>query len=389
MSGRDGHPPGSLYERYRDALRGGHLAVLRGNRDVATRAYLEAAALLPDRAAPYVSLGKAELAADRRSEALAAFESALARAPSDTAALEGAARALSGLERPRDAADMLDRLAITLLEQDRHADALATVERAIDLADSPWRRSAIDQLRAAQGAIDSPWLGDLGASPGGTGHGPAAHLEPDEAGLRADVISDELRRLAEDVESASAAGDVEGLVRGANALARAGRLRAAIDACHDALTLAPADPDVHRALAVVYRRRGLELAARQKLVLVDRYLEIVDDPHELDRLADGAEMSGDLPGLLAIASRHAERGRIAASLELCFRALAIAPGDVGVHLSIARAHLASGWRRRAVEEVARLARLVDLAGDDAGRVQVAAFVNRELETAPGSPRPVG
>jgi tetratricopeptide (TPR) repeat protein len=368
---------GELYDRYRDALRGGHLASLRGNIEVAGRAYLEAAALLPDRAAPYVGLGRAELAANRPVEALAAFEHALRRAPGDPGALDGSSRALLAQGRTPEAADMLDRLAITLLEQDRHADALATIERALELAESRWRRGALERLRAEQGATDSSWLGDLSSIDrermvgAGAADVPTALAAPPP-------VSDALRTVAAQVEAASAAGDVQGLVRGALALARADRLRAAIDACHDALSVAPADPDVHRALAVIYRRRGWALAAREKLSLVDRYLEAVDDPHELDRLAETAETAGDLDSMLAIVDRHAHRARLATALELCFRALELAPSDVRVHLAIARLHLVLGWRRRAVDEVTRLARLVELSGDADGRERVAAFVNGEL-----------
>ena len=367
----------TLYDRYRDALRGGHLAGLRGNRAVAARAYLEAAALLPDRAAPYIGLGKAELVADRPAEALAAFESALQRAPSDTGALEGAARALGQLDRRVEAADMLDRLAITLLEHDRQTEALATIERALDLAESRWRRSALERLRAGQGATDSSWLGDLPSTDRERIAG--AQVAELSAG-RTDLVpvSDELRRIAQDVERASADEDVPGLLQGALALARHDRLRAAIDACHDALSVAPADPDVHRTLAAVYRRRGWQGAAQIKLRLVDRLLEVVDDPEELDRLAEAAEDAGDVVGMLAVVERHAGRRRHATALELAFRALELAPADPGVHLAIAHLHLLLGWRRRALDEVTRLARLTELTDDAPGRELVAAFVNTEL-----------
>jgi tetratricopeptide (TPR) repeat protein len=382
----------ALYERYRDALRVGHLAALRGSHDVAVRAYLEAAAILPDRAAPYVGLAKAELAAGRPAEALKAYEAAVERAPNDPAALDGVARSLLALDRRPEAADALDRLAITLLELDRGPDALATLERAIELVDSRWRLGAVARLRselAPQGVPEpAPWLGEL-PLPAGMDEGEPVEADLDELRVSPGVVPEELRRLAAAVETAGLAGDVAGLVEGALALARADRLRAAIDACHDALSVAPADPDVHGALALVYRRRGWPKAAARKLRLVDRYLEIVDDPHELDRLAETAEATRDVPALLDVAGRHAARGRAATALELGFRALAIAPDDPRVHLAIARIHLALGWRRRAIEEVARLARLVELTGDEAARGRIAAFVNTELRSgvAEGAIRP--
>ena len=47
----------SLYERYKDALRRGHVAALRGRNDAAIDAYGEAASIAPDRALPHASLG--------------------------------------------------------------------------------------------------------------------------------------------------------------------------------------------------------------------------------------------------------------------------------------------------------------------------------------------
>ncbi len=47
----------ALYERYKDALRRGHAASLRGRFDEAIAAYREAASIAPDRALPQASLG--------------------------------------------------------------------------------------------------------------------------------------------------------------------------------------------------------------------------------------------------------------------------------------------------------------------------------------------
>jgi tetratricopeptide (TPR) repeat protein len=191
-------------------------------------------------------------------------------------------------------------------------------------------------------------------------------------------VSDELHLMAEQVGVAGARGDIEGLVAGARALARAGHVRAAADACLDALSVAPADPEVHRMLAAIYRRRGWERAALVKLEIVDRYQRAVDDPAELDRRADDAIVSGDIDGLLRVVTAHAEQGRIATALDLAFTALGSSPGDPRLHLAIARLHLALGWRRQAIEEVARLARLVEVTDDEGGREAVADFVNGRL-----------
>ena len=47
-----------LYEQYKDALRRGHVAALRGRLDVAAAAYREASTIAPDRALPYVGPGR-------------------------------------------------------------------------------------------------------------------------------------------------------------------------------------------------------------------------------------------------------------------------------------------------------------------------------------------
>ena len=373
-----------LYERYRDALRTGHLAALRGAHDQAVRAYREAARMLPERAAPHVALGRTQLAAGRPAEALTAFEAAVSRAPRDTAALDGAARALVELDRGDDAAELLDSLATIFVEQDRQVDAVATVERATELAGSPWRRAMLDQLRGEQPepGMDLSWLGVLPDAEGAPNPGKRNRPPP-----AARPVTDEVRGIAERVEVASATDDVPALVAGARALARADRLRAAVDACHDALAVAPADPEVHRTLAAIYRRRGWERAARTKLRIVERYQWIVDDPAELDRDAESALVTGDLDELLRIVDRHAEQGRTAAALDLVFSALAASPAEPRLHLAIARIHLALGWRERAVDEVDRLARLVDITGDVAAKGAVADFVNAAFRPAAGQAAP--
>jgi tetratricopeptide (TPR) repeat protein len=357
------------YVGYRDALRGGHLAALRGAHEPAIRAYREAARLLPDRAAPYVALGRAQLAVGRPQEALASFEAALSRAPRNTAALDGAARALLELERADDAADVLDGLAAVYAEADRPTDALGTVERATEISGSPWRRAMLEQLHGEepQLGMDLPWLADVSerARPYVFGH----------------AVTDELRDLAERVEVASASDDVTGLVAGARALARADRLRAAVDACHDALTVAPADPEVHRTLAAIYRRQGRERAARTKLRIVERHQDLADDPEKLDRDAEHALVTGDLDELLRIVRLHAGQGRTATALDLLFAALGSAPGEPRLHLAIARLHVRMGRRRRAVAELERLARLVDLTGDTRSHDAISDFVNAALTPA--------
>ena len=84
----------ALYERYKGALRNGHVAAVRGRNEDAIAAYAEAAALAPDRPLPHTSMGRTLLKLGRVDEALAAFAAALRLAPRDEAGLAGRADAL-------------------------------------------------------------------------------------------------------------------------------------------------------------------------------------------------------------------------------------------------------------------------------------------------------
>ena len=77
----------ALYERYKSALRLGHVAAVRGRLDAAAAAYAEAVTLAPDRPLPHSSLGRVLLELGRTDDALAAFAEALRLAPRDETSL--------------------------------------------------------------------------------------------------------------------------------------------------------------------------------------------------------------------------------------------------------------------------------------------------------------
>lgn len=362
-------PQVPLFERYRDALRRGHVAALHGRHLQAIEAYREAAGHVGDRSAPYVGIGRVELALGRPVEAITAFEWALQRGPSDEAALDGLVEALTGLGRRADAADGLDRLATAQLEDGRWSDALTTVERAIELAESRWRRALFERLR------------DEHAASGKTGHALPAGEVVDTGWLPPGAAAD-ARALASRVELAGVSGDVRGLLDGAIAHAGADRSRAALDACEDAVAAAPTDPEVHATLAWLLERDGRHVAARGKRALLERYLRVLDDPPALDAAAFDAEIRSDIPALLEVAVAHARVGRLVTALDTCFTALALAPAEPSVHLAIGRIRLALGWRDRAADDAARLARLLELTEDVPARASLAAFVERDLGHAP-------
>jgi Tfp pilus assembly protein PilF len=136
----------TLYERYKDALRRGHVAALRGRNDAAIEAYQEAASIAPDRALPHASIGGILVKLNRPADAVAAYDRALALAPRDETALRGMAETLTRLGRRPAAADTLDRLAVTLEAGGRTADATDAARRALELVETPERRARVEQL---------------------------------------------------------------------------------------------------------------------------------------------------------------------------------------------------------------------------------------------------
>jgi len=106
-----------VFERYKEALKQGHMAVLKGRHKDALAHYQEAASLADHRALPFVSMGSVLLQMGRAQDAIAAYDEALARAPTDPQALSGKASALLAAGRREESADLTQRVAE--LEADR------------------------------------------------------------------------------------------------------------------------------------------------------------------------------------------------------------------------------------------------------------------------------
>ena len=88
-----------LFERYKQALRRGHVAASRGQLDEAVVAYREAIELAPDRVLPYTGLSGVLVRLDRPAEALAVLERATDRAPADESAWRARADLLIAANR--------------------------------------------------------------------------------------------------------------------------------------------------------------------------------------------------------------------------------------------------------------------------------------------------
>ncbi len=317
----------ALYERYKGALRNGHVAAVRGRNEDAIASYAEAAALAPDRPLPHTSMGRTLLKLGRVDEALAAFAAALRLAPRDEAGLAGRADALIAAGRPAEAAGVLDLMADTQETAGRLPDACDTARRALELAESrarrrylealvaelqswPPERGGAEQLARALRALEIQIV--LPAEPVAAldpdaatndDHDPAAIVDAALVGATSvagvAMIADrpapvdlgpppDVAAISLAVEAAVAAGDPATVHRvildSVAELRRGGLLDAAVDACQLGLTVAPADPDIHLALAELDLDHGWVVAAAEKLILLARFVELTDDEPTRERV---------------------------------------------------------------------------------------------------------
>jgi tetratricopeptide (TPR) repeat protein len=301
----------SMYEGYKDALRRGHVAALRDRLDLALNAYREAARIAPDRSLPYVGMAGVLARLGRPDEALTAYKTALGRAPDDEGALRGLADLLEARGRPAEAASSLDRLAGVLERAERTADACDVARRALELAESRGRRrlvqtlvarlresgsdpSVIEALNRALGVLE---VGDVGRGEASADEAPGSDDVADQPPpaepppVKAPrVPPPDPAVLSRAYEAAIDAGNLEEARRQAVAASSAhrasGQFHAAIDACYEALAIAPADPGVHFSLALLYLDRGWRVLAAEKLLLIGRLAQMTGDSAAKARLCD-------------------------------------------------------------------------------------------------------
>lgn len=330
----------ALYERYKDALRRGHVAALRGRHAEALEAYSEAARIAPDRALPLVGIAGVLVRLGKRQEALATYDAALERAPQDEAALRGRADLLALIGDRARAAETFDRLASVLEAAGRLPEAVEAAGRALELAESRGRRTALRESAARlRDAADAPGASDVlpraeallergaagtgsSAAAGGPGTpGPETRDDPSTLGADDGATGDE--ELAIDplgpppppfdpvlairaVEEAALRGDAvatrELALTAVAGHRAAGQPSTAIEACYMALALSPADPNLHLALAELYLDQGWRGLAADKLVLLGRLAELTDDAPTTERVRTlAAARSADDPRLAALA----------------------------------------------------------------------------------------
>jgi hypothetical protein len=311
----------ALYERYKDALKRGHVASLRGRPDEALDAYAEASTIAPDRPTPHTSAGTALMRGRRPAEALCHYEVALRLAPRDEAALLGRAQALTELGRRPEAADAFDALAEIRATDGMLADAVDAARRGLELAEGRDRRRTLERLIArlrtsepgepGRLALERALLVLEGTAMTAALPAAGAGVEPDEEpvpkpalegtgepdgeeapasrsaldrDLPPDASPEELTWLVEAaLDKRNPADAVERLLDLAAADLRLGHASAAMDACYTALSLEPDHVVLHLALVQLYEERGWSALASEKLSLLERLVSLGED-------AAGAEL---------------------------------------------------------------------------------------------------
>lgn len=368
----------SVYERYKAALRRGHLAVLRGQLEAALEAYREAAAIVPERALPHASIGAVELRRGDPAAALAAFDAALERSPNDEAALGGRADALAALGRRAEAAESLDRLAGLLEADGRLVDACEVVTRALELAESRSRRHQmarlVDLVRAspldaaaevalarALRVLGEPVLPSAPAAEPSSGA--PAPPRPTDAAAGHEVAGHEAVRPP-DGEGLAAGSDVgePGPVSGSPQGVGAGpeeRRTGGLEPVLDDGRGADAGPDNGGVAAATTTRPApmpADVVARITLA-AEEALEAGDRSTAIERFLEAA-------------AAHAAAGRTTAALDACARVVAAYPDALEAQEALVHLYLELGWRSLALEKVALLDRLTALGSDPLQRARV-------------------
>ena len=384
-----------IFERYKEALRAGHVAALRGRLDDALVQYRAAAAIAPDRPLPHVGMADALLLLGRVDDALASSGLALQRAPGDPSVLEVAARVHEAAARHDEAAALLDRLADALVEADNVDAGYAAAVRARDLRPTDARKRRAGELAAARSAA----LGSLSAGPG-PDRGAGSYV--------AQVASPAAPTAAELDDSPGQAGDAgvspPGTVSsGPEPAGRAGAAHrglmaegagAAPDAAVEAGSLPPigAGAQAGTGASPVGAEPATEALPMEALPVQAEPMPETrhddaepateappapPDPEAAFAAADERAAAGDPRGAAARYVEAAEAclsmGAVRSAVDECLRALAGAPGDTGVHLELARIHVATGHAERAADTLDLLERLLALDGDSDGLARVEAF----------------
>jgi tetratricopeptide (TPR) repeat protein len=301
-----------VFERYKETLRAGHVAMLRGQLDEALARYETAVELAPHRALPHLSVASVLLGLGRPDEALDAFERAIEREPDNVAARSGRAEALDALGRGDEAAAMRVELGVPAAEPANEAAAddgptdtagAAAAAAGAEAADAEAAAAAVGADAEAPGAeAEAPGAEAADAADAAAADADAEAGAPEPVEVPAPPPTDGEQLLWDARAARGRAGsavELAGYAEAAAAFALAHRSDAALDACQRALSIAPGAPAIHLVLARLYFERGWRDRAIEKLLLLERLMDV--EPHEDARA-----------GLVELAREHgADESRLA------------------------------------------------------------------------------
>lgn len=244
-----------VFERYKEALKQGHVASFKGRPRDALVHYQEAARLAGHRPLPFINIGSVLLQLGRPQEALTAYDEALRRAPDDRQALSGKAAALLAAGRRSDAAALLEQIAALDAKETRDRAAADATAQAAEQAGGPELLLAAAERAISEGKSAEAIQAFVGASAG---------------------------------------------------FAEQNQLDAALDACQRALSLSLGSPAVHLQMVRLYFVHGWNDLAIERLLLLERLLAFDDDPNAEASLRELARLHQDLdPRLSALAIGNA------------------------------------------------------------------------------------
>jgi tetratricopeptide (TPR) repeat protein len=383
----------SLYERYKDALRRGHVASIRGRYEAAIGAYSEAAAIAPDRGLPYSAIGGIFVKMGRPADALEAYGRALARSPRDEQALRGRAELLAAAGKPFEAAELLDRLADVLDGSGRLPDASDAARRALELAESRERRRQVEayalRLKASAGdetaaralaqvlrVLEPP----VSAAPVAAAAAAASVIaEPEAVDEEASVDAVEAEpAVASEPEPALEAEAVKesGIEPESEPVAEAEPEPEPVAVAAEPEPEPVPEPELEP--AITGEAAEPEPEPEPEAEPIDAFI--------VGRAAEAALAVGDArtarDGLLLAAAAHRREGRSFAAIDACYLALAVAPADVDLHVLLTELYLERGWRTPAVDKLLLLGRLAELADDTRTRERLCAIATDQLPDEP-------
>ena len=358
----------ALYERYKDALRRGHVASLRGRLEEALTAYAEAAAIAPERATPHTSAGTALMRRKRPADAVRHYTAAVRLAPHDEAALLGRAQALAAMDRRPQAADAYDAVAEVLAANGKLADAVDAGRRGLELAEGRERRRTlerlIDRLRDSEPlepgrvaleralvvlegrAVEPRKAATTGPAKAAPARAAATPVEPPVKRTKAAAEAVETAGGAEPIEAGDGLDPI-----------------AAVDASAEESVLAThvVEPEPE---PVPAPRRALDRDLPPDLDLAELAREAEET---LERRVQGV----GLDQLLDLASVYRRDGHAEAALDTCYLALSIAPDDLNLHLALVELYDERGWSTLATEKLDLLDRLAALDADESHQALLA------------------